>query len=209
MLKLMKGALPETEMKNARCHPFLGQRKSTLVGHPRQAPGPGVAHREPELRAAMLAEDAELAAGGSGGPLVIEALANVVAIHLIRHLFPRSARQTAPGVNQTDRSQESDEDRRAIRTDQPAQASGAHRAPDLGCIGARGLWRNLSLTGQRLADLATLRWDNIDMVRNEIWIKTRKTGKRLLIPIFLGFLPGLLLQRAFQKKTRKKTSSRP
>ena len=44
----------------------------------------------PELRAAMLAVDAELAAGGSGGPLMIESLANVVAIHLIRHfLGPR------------------------------------------------------------------------------------------------------------------------
>jgi len=38
-------------------------------------------------------------------------------------------------------------------------------------------------TGQRLADLATLRWDNIDLARNEIRIKTRKTGKRLAIPI--------------------------
>jgi AraC family transcriptional regulator len=44
----------------------------------------------PELRAAMLAVDAELAAGGSGGPLMIESLANVMAIHLIRHfLGPR------------------------------------------------------------------------------------------------------------------------
>jgi AraC family transcriptional regulator len=44
----------------------------------------------PELRAAMLAVDAELAAGGSGGPLMIESLANVVAIQLIRHfLGPR------------------------------------------------------------------------------------------------------------------------
>jgi integrase len=38
-------------------------------------------------------------------------------------------------------------------------------------------------TGQRLADLATLRWDNIDLGRKEIRIKTRKTGKRLAIPI--------------------------
>ena len=30
---------------------------------------------------------------------------------------------------------------------------------------------------------ATLRWDNIDLPRNEIRIKTRKTGKRLSIPI--------------------------
>jgi integrase len=48
-------------------------------------------------------------------------------------------------------------------------------------------WKSLVLfglyTGQRLADLATLRWDNIDVTRNEIRIKTRKTGKRLSIPI--------------------------
>jgi AraC family transcriptional regulator len=44
----------------------------------------------PELREAMLAVDAELAAGGSGGPLMIESLANVLAVHLIRHfLGPR------------------------------------------------------------------------------------------------------------------------
>jgi AraC family transcriptional regulator len=40
----------------------------------------------PGLRAAMLAVDAELTAGGIGGPLMIESLANVLAIHLIRHL---------------------------------------------------------------------------------------------------------------------------
>ena len=48
-------------------------------------------------------------------------------------------------------------------------------------------WKSLVLfglyTGQRLADLATLRWDNIDLTRNEIRIKTRKTGKRLAIPV--------------------------
>src|SRR5260370_21901285 len=48
-------------------------------------------------------------------------------------------------------------------------------------------WTSLVLfglyTGQRLADLATLRWDNIDLARNEIRIKTRKTGKRLAITI--------------------------
>jgi integrase len=38
-------------------------------------------------------------------------------------------------------------------------------------------------TGQRLADLATLRWTQIDLVRDEIRLTTRKTGKTLLIPI--------------------------
>jgi AraC family transcriptional regulator len=39
----------------------------------------------PELRSAMLAVDAELRAGGVGGPLMVESLANILAVHLIRH----------------------------------------------------------------------------------------------------------------------------
>jgi integrase len=38
-------------------------------------------------------------------------------------------------------------------------------------------------TGQRLADLATLTWSQIDLERDEIRLTTRKTGKQLLIPI--------------------------
>jgi AraC family transcriptional regulator len=41
----------------------------------------------PALRAAMFAVDAELTAGGVGGPLMIESLANVLAVHLIRHFM--------------------------------------------------------------------------------------------------------------------------
>jgi integrase len=48
-------------------------------------------------------------------------------------------------------------------------------------------WRSLILcgfyTGQRLYDLAELTWDNVDLVRGEIRLKTRKTGKRLILPI--------------------------
>jgi AraC family transcriptional regulator len=40
----------------------------------------------PPLRAAMEAVGAELAAGGAGGPLAAESLANVLAVHLLRHL---------------------------------------------------------------------------------------------------------------------------
>jgi AraC family transcriptional regulator len=44
----------------------------------------------PHLRAAMLAVDAELTAGGAGGSLAAQSLANVLAVHLIRHvLAPR------------------------------------------------------------------------------------------------------------------------
>src|SRR5262245_55882944 len=39
----------------------------------------------PQLRAAMSAVDAELAAGGAGGPLAAESLANGLAVHLSRH----------------------------------------------------------------------------------------------------------------------------
>jgi integrase len=38
-------------------------------------------------------------------------------------------------------------------------------------------------TGQRLADLALLTWSNVDLERNEIRLTTRKTGRRLTIPI--------------------------
>ena len=48
-------------------------------------------------------------------------------------------------------------------------------------------WKGLILfglyTGQRLADIATLTWDHVDLSRNEIRLKTRKTAKRLTIPI--------------------------
>jgi AraC family transcriptional regulator len=44
----------------------------------------------PQLRAAMGAVDAEMTAGGAGGRLAAESLANVLAVHLIRHvLAPR------------------------------------------------------------------------------------------------------------------------
>jgi integrase len=38
-------------------------------------------------------------------------------------------------------------------------------------------------TGQRLSDLAFLKWSQIDLERDEIRLTTRKTGKSLLIPI--------------------------
>jgi AraC family transcriptional regulator len=41
----------------------------------------------PPLRAAMAAVDAELTSGGAGGPLAAESLANVLAVHLLRHLL--------------------------------------------------------------------------------------------------------------------------
>jgi AraC family transcriptional regulator len=49
----------------------------------------------PHLRAAMRAVEAELTSGGAGGPLAAESLANVLAVHLIRHVL--TPRQPARG----------------------------------------------------------------------------------------------------------------
>jgi integrase len=37
--------------------------------------------------------------------------------------------------------------------------------------------------GQRLADVATLRWSNVDLVKGEIRLRTRKTDKMMILPI--------------------------
>ena len=49
----------------------------------------------PQLRAAMLAVDAEMTAGAAGGRLAAESLANVLAVHLLRQA--RAPRQLARG----------------------------------------------------------------------------------------------------------------
>lgn len=41
----------------------------------------------PHLREAMAAVDAELTAGGLGGPLAVESLATLLAVHLLRHIL--------------------------------------------------------------------------------------------------------------------------
>jgi AraC family transcriptional regulator len=53
----------------------------------------------PHLRAVMWAVDAELTAGGAGGRLAAESLANVLAVHLIRHaLAPRWQKRARDGA---------------------------------------------------------------------------------------------------------------
>jgi AraC family transcriptional regulator len=53
----------------------------------------------PPLRAAMGAVGAELTASGAGGPLAAESLANVLAVHLLRHLAaPRRLERGRDGV---------------------------------------------------------------------------------------------------------------
>ena len=48
-------------------------------------------------------------------------------------------------------------------------------------------WRSLIIfgvyTGQRLSDLASLGWNNIDLERCEVRLVTRKTGRTMIIPI--------------------------
>lgn len=52
---------------------------------------------------------------------------------------------------------------------------------------AEGEWRGLILfglyTGQRLGDVATFRWLNVDLSRGEITLVSQKTKRRLLIPL--------------------------
>lgn len=48
-------------------------------------------------------------------------------------------------------------------------------------------WRGMILfglyTGQRLGDIATLTWANIDLTRAEIKLTTGKTGRRQILPL--------------------------
>ena len=52
---------------------------------------------------------------------------------------------------------------------------------------ASGEWRSMILfglyTGQRLGDVATLTWANLDTARDEIRLTTRKTARRLVLPL--------------------------
>src|SRR5262249_22610755 len=48
-------------------------------------------------------------------------------------------------------------------------------------------WRSLILfglyTGQRLSDLVTLGWNNVDLERGEVRLVTSKTNRRMIIPM--------------------------
>jgi integrase len=67
---------------------------------------------------------------------------------------------------------------------------------------AKGEWRGMILfgfyaAGQRLMDVATITWQNIDLERGEISFVTRKTGRRQIIPLapplekYLSSLPSV------------------
>jgi integrase len=89
-----------------------------------------------------------------------------------------------------------------MRTD-TAQAAKrrAFTLPELGRIlrAARGSeWEGIILaglyTGQRLSDIALFRWENVDLIRRELALTTRKTNRRVLIPLggpFADYLLGL------------------
>lgn len=52
---------------------------------------------------------------------------------------------------------------------------------------ANGEWRSMVIfgiyTGQRLGDLATLRWEQMDLIAGDISFTTAKTGRRVIVPI--------------------------
>ncbi len=85
-------------------------------------------------------------------------------------------------------------------------------------------WRGLVLfglySGQRLGDLATLTWQNIDLARQEMRLTTEKTGRRQIIPLakpVIRYLEGApagdnpaqpLFPRAYEAATDGTTSGR-
>ena len=72
---------------------------------------------------------------------------------------------------------------RASRTKRPFTLPELRSVLDV----ANDEWRSMILfglyTGQRLADIATLRWNNLNLVRNEVRLVTRKTDRVLILPI--------------------------
>jgi integrase len=71
-----------------------------------------------------------------------------------------------------------------------AEARRAFTLPELGRIlrVVRGSeWEGIILaglyTGQRLGDIATLRWENVDLIQRELALTTRKTDRRVLVPL--------------------------
>ena len=63
------------------------------------------------------------------------------------------------------------------------------KLPELRAVlaAADGEWRSMILfafyTGQRLGDVALLRWSNLDLERGELRLVTQKTGRRLQLPL--------------------------
>jgi len=51
-------------------------------------------------------------------------------------------------------------------------------------------------TGQRLGDIAMLRWENVDLARRELTFTARKTNRRVIMPIAQPLIEYLLNQRS-------------
>jgi integrase len=78
---------------------------------------------------------------------------------------------------------------KSVKKEKAASARRAFTLPELQSLlsVADNEWRSMILfglySGQRLMDIAQLRWNNLDLVRNEIRLETGKTGKVLILPI--------------------------
>jgi integrase len=56
-------------------------------------------------------------------------------------------------------------------------------------------------TGQRLGDLATLRWENVDLVRRELTFTARKTNRHVVMPVAQPLLDYLLTRESVDSAT--------
>lgn len=71
----------------------------------------------------------------------------------------------------------------------PASERRAFTIPELRCIldVADPEWRSMILfgvyTGQRLSDIASLSWANIDLLKGELRLQTQKTGRLMVLPL--------------------------
>jgi integrase len=77
----------------------------------------------------------------------------------------------------------------AIRSRNSVTSRRAFSLPELRAIldVADPEWRSMIMfglyTGQRISDIASLTWSNIDPQKGELRLTTRKTGKRLILPL--------------------------
>jgi len=78
---------------------------------------------------------------------------------------------------------------KTVKLTQPANARRPFTIPELKAVMgmADDEWKSMILfglyTGQRLADVATITWANVDITAGEIRLVTRKTGKRIIFPL--------------------------
>ncbi len=78
---------------------------------------------------------------------------------------------------------------KTVKLTQPTNARRPFTIPELKAVlgVADAEWTSMILfglyTGQRLADVATLTWANVDITAGEIRLMTKKTGKRIIFPL--------------------------